>query len=276
MKIKHRSTTEDPEHAVPPQPPAVAPVGISVSPGNSSAPIVQQSTSPNSTGQHLNGPDWTTWMRLIERKRRMLERLFPDRSPLEQSIFPRPLLGRLTSVSFRLDGMEVTETQVMSAMEATPVRRPFRSRLSQRLRNHLAILRAIQRSLAAGKSLKTAVVVRWYTSLSSGLCTSALDEPTMDRLSAVVGRISSPMMRLQPAMQEVARLHAQLIADPLVPSFNGILSRLLLCFHLGRCGLPPVVFDPVADRRLMIDEKKLLPRLMELVDGSYSMMLAGM
>lgn len=96
----------------------------------------------------------------------------------------------------------------------------------------------------------------------------------MDRLQAVAGRISSPRLRLQPAIQDVARVHSRLIADPVVPSFNGILARLMLCYHLGRCGLPPVMFDPVADRPLLTEESALLPRLMDLIDVSYSVLLA--
>ena len=60
-----------------------------------------------------------------------------------------------------------------------------------------------------------------------------------DRLAALVERMNSPELRLQAGVQQVARLHAQLLADPLVPSFNGILARLLLRYHLGRCGLRP-------------------------------------
>jgi hypothetical protein len=48
----------------------------------------------------------------------------------------------------------------------------------------------------------------------------------------------------------------------------------MLCYHLGRCGLPPVMFDPVADRPLLTQESALLPRLMDLIDASYSVLLA--
>jgi hypothetical protein len=213
-------------------------------------------------------PDWTVWLRLIERKRRLLARLWPFGRP-----FPLSFLIRMTVSSFNLDGMHVTDAQAAEALATTPQRRPFRSRLSQRLRNHLAILRSIQRLLAKGQSLTVGAVVRWYTSISCGLCTSRLDDPTMDRLSAVVIQISSPRLRLQPAIEEVAAVHAQLMSDPLVPSFNGILTRLLLCYNLGRCGLPSVLFDATLDQQLLANEAKLLPRLMELIDASYSMLL---
>jgi hypothetical protein len=214
-------------------------------------------------------PDWTAWLRVIERKRRMLSRLWPFGRP-----FPLSFLIRLTVASFNLDGMKVTEAQAAEAMATTPQHRPFRSRLSQRLRNHLAILRSIQRLLARSQSLTVGAVVRWYTSISCGLCTTRLDEPTMDRLSAVISQISSPRLRLQPAVQEVAAVHAQLMADPLVPSFNGIMTRLLLCYNLGRCGLPPVLLDPTLDQQLLANEAHLLPRLMELIDASYSLMMS--
>jgi hypothetical protein len=220
--------------------------------------------------------DWSIWIRLIERKRRLAARLTP---PGLASIrggwrLTTSFLTRFTVSSFKLDGLEVTEAQATSAMAASSMQRPFRSRLSQRLRNHLAILWNIQRAVAANRPLKGETIVRWYTSVSCGLSNTGLDEATMDRLQAVAGRISSPRLRLQPAVQDVARVHARLIADPVVPSFNGILARLMLCYHLGRCGLPPVMFDPVADRPLLTQESALLPRLMDLIDASYSVLLA--
>jgi hypothetical protein len=214
--------------------------------------------------------DWTVWLRLIERKRRMLSRLSQSTMQL-----PRSLLARMTVVSFRMDDLPVTDAMATDAISGVPGHRPFRSRLTQRLRNHVAILRSVQRSLISGATLKVPSVVRWYTSLSCGLSTTRLDEATMDRLHTVIGRISSPRMRLQPAVQDVARLHTQLMLDPLVPSFNGILVRLLLHYHLGRCGFPPVLLDPIADRPRLTNESQLLPRLMDLIDASYSLLLAG-
>jgi hypothetical protein len=214
--------------------------------------------------------DWTLWLRLIERKRRLLTRLSPRGGHL-----PRTLLARLTAVSFRLDGLEVSDEQVADAISKTRRRKPFRSRLGQRLRNHLAILRGIERMVRRAQPLKVASVLRWYTSVSWGLCNSSLDEGSMDRLETVVRRMSSPRLQLQPAIRDVAQLHVQLMVDPVVPSFNGILARLLLSYHLGRCGLPPVVFDPTVDRPLLAQAPSLLTRLMDLVDASYSLMLMG-
>jgi hypothetical protein len=65
-----------------------------------------------------------------------------------------------------------------------------------------------------------------------------------------------------------------MLADPLVPSFNGILARLLLRYHLGRCGLPAVVFDPQVDTRPG-DAEGMLRRLVELLELSYDQMLRG-
>jgi hypothetical protein len=143
-----------------------------------------------------------------------------------------------------------------------------------RIRNHVAILHRIERGLHRGESLKTAAVVRWYTLIASGLSITSLDEPTMGRLDQLVRRINSPHLRLQPAVQEIARLHVQSLADPLVPGFNGILVRLLLRYHLGRCGLPPVVFHSETDGPLLTDETTLLARLLELIDESYDLLLS--
>ena len=127
----------------------------------------------------------------------------------------------------------------------------------------------IELSLRAGATLTSQTVLRWYTSISCGLSLAALDESSMARLENIVRRINSPQFRLQPAITEIARVHAQLNSDPLVPSFNGIVARLLLQYHLGRCGLPRVVFDDKADPALLTDEPRLLKRILEMVDAAY-------
>ncbi|MGD0542532.1 MAG: hypothetical protein ABSB33_13545 [Tepidisphaeraceae bacterium] len=48
----------------------------------------------------------------------------------------------------------------------------------------------------------------------------------------------------------------------------------MLRYHLGRCGLPPVMFDPQSDEKLLGDEPRLLNRVLEVLNGSYDMMLA--
>jgi hypothetical protein len=214
---------------------------------------------------------------LVERKRRLVTR--PDQRrprPLPDSILQ---LGTLAS--FRLEGIELEDETAIDALRPGALKpgrdhNHFRSRLAMRVRNHVAILHRIERGLHHGESLKTAAVVRWYTLISSGLSITSLDEPTMARLDQLVRRINSPHLRLQPAIQEIARLHAQSIADPLVPGFNGILARLLLRYHLGRCGLPPVVFHAESDASLLTDETTLLGRLLELIDESYDLLLSEM
>jgi hypothetical protein len=227
-------------------------------------------TSPNGEGRRAAAIDWPRWLRLVERKRRLLGRSDGPRA----RILPPSLLHLSTLASFRLEGIELNDATTLLALKSGRDRNGFRSRLSMRVRSHVAILHSIERSLHHGEPLKTAAVIRWYTLISSGLSITALDEPTMSRLDQLVRRINSPHLRLQPAVQEIARLHTQSLSDPLVPGFNGILVRLLLRYHLGRCGLPPVVFAPESDGPLLTDESALLARLLELIDESYDLLLS--
>jgi hypothetical protein len=227
-------------------------------------------------GQARRGPgiDWPRWLRLVERKRKLVARPSSGRA----SHIPRSILTLATLSSFQLDGIEVDDSTTVTALKPLahlPGRDhdPVRSRLAKRIRNHVAILHRIERALNVGESLKTAAVVRWYTSIASGLSINCLDEATMARLDQIVRRINSPHLRLQPAVQEIARVHSQALADPLVPGFNGILARLLLRYHLGRCGLPPVVFDAASDAETLTDESTLLGRLLELIDECYDLLL---
>jgi hypothetical protein len=203
--------------------------------------------------------DWPRWLRGIERKRRALAAKPP---------FHDSLTRQATLNSFKLEGIEATDADMEEAVTPTRNRRLFRSRQRQRVRNHLAIL------LLKRQPLKAAHVLRWYTVISSGLSTASLALPGMIRIESVVRRINSPQMRLQPAIQEIAKLHCDLLADAMFPSFNGILSRLLLRVHLGHCGLPAVVFDPALDRQRFSDANLLLPRLLELIDRSLDRLLA--
>jgi len=211
--------------------------------------------------------DWVRWLRLIQRKRRMASRAdSPHAAPPPVQYF-----AAVTLSSFQLEGIPLNPTEVTQAVSHGAAGKSFRSRSTQRIRNHVAILRRIEKSLRAGATLTSQSVVRWYTSISCGLSSAALDESNMTRLDNVVRRINSPQFRLQPAITEIARVHAQLNADPLVPSFNGILARLLLQYHLGRCGLPRVLFDASVDSTLLADEPRLLKRILELVDSAYDM-----
>jgi hypothetical protein len=211
--------------------------------------------------------DWTRWLRLIQRKRRMASR--PDSPHVAPP--PAQYFAAVTLNSFQLEGIPLNPTEVTQAVSHGTAGKSFRSRSTQRIRNHVAILRRIEKSLRAGAILTSQSVVRWYTSISCGLSLAALDKTNMARLDNVVRRINSPQFRLQPAITEIARVHAQLNADPLVPSFNGILSRLLLQYHLGRCGLPRVLFDASVDAALPMDEPRLLRRILEMVDSAYDM-----
>lgn len=210
--------------------------------------------------------DWGRYLRSIERKRqlaRTISRHLPDR-----------LNRQLTFSSFRLEGIDVTETDLDDACTPKPsTRRSFASRQRQRLRNHMAIQLSIVRSLANREVFRVSQVIRWYTSVSAGLSTSGLDLAGMQRIESVIRRINSPQMRLQPALTEIAELHAELIADPVFPGFNGILVRLLLQSHLGKCGLPMIAFDPVIDAPRIHDPVLLLPRLLELIDTSFDRLI---
>jgi hypothetical protein len=215
------------------------------------------------------GIEWASWLRSFERKRRLLVRDEPRRP----RSLPSTYFIHATYSSFRLDGIDVTEHEVLASLASGPARQSLRSRAAQRIRNHVSILHHIESSIRIGESLKAPVVIRWYTTIGSGLITAALPDAMIDRLDQAVRRINSPQLRLQPALGDIARLHVQLLTDPLAPSFNGILARLLLRYHLGRVGLPPVVFEPEADAPALLDETMLLRRLLQLIDSSYDQLL---
>jgi hypothetical protein len=234
----------------------------------------------NSTGRFVdrsragsNGKsvDWSAWLRLIERKRRFLSRMARGR----HDRIPMAFFAESTVASFRLDGIAVDRATVVGAIAQGSAMKGCRSRLTQRIRNHVAILLRVASLVRIGEALKGASVIRWYTSISCGLSTAAMGDGAISRLENVVRRMNSPQLRLQPALTEVARLHIQLLSDPFVPSFNGILARILLHYHLGRCGLPPVLFDPVADAEVLENESRLLSRIMTCVDASYDLLLQG-
>lgn len=218
---------------------------------------------------NTGGINWGGWLRGIERRRRLLIR----RDQPSRIHLPGAYFARATYASLRLDGIDTTEHDVLSALAAGRQRQALRSRAAQRIRNHVCILRHIESAVRIGESLKAPVVLRWYTTIGAGLINAALPDALMDRLDQVVRRINSPELRMQAALGDLARLHVQLLSDPLVPSFNGILARLLLRHHLGRIGLPPVVFDPESDAPKLLDDTMLLARLLELIDNSLDLLL---
>jgi hypothetical protein len=175
---------------------------------------------------------------------------------------------RATCVSFQMDGVPLTPAEYRQAL-ATRGSRACRARSAQRARNHVAILRRVESLLWHGRPLQPRDVIRWYTSIACGLSAGAIGDGTLSRIERIVSSVNSPRLRFWPAVQEVAALHVNLLADPFVPGFNGIVSRLLLRYHMGRCGLPPVVFDPARDAEALTSVAKLEPRLLELIVQGY-------
>ena len=226
-------------------------------------------------GRSRSATEWPALLRRVERKRRSLDRDHDGADP-NANLIPSPpddYYLRATWASFRLEGLDVTEDELREALGPTSSDRPtLRSRQALRLRNHAAILHRIENDLQQGLTLTGDTVLRWYVGISAGLSTTSLDQATQARLDDVVRRVNSPQLRLQPALQEVAATHLRLLADPLVPSFNGILARLLLRYHLGRSRLPGVVWDPLADARPR-DAATVLRRLVELLDESFDRVL---
>ena len=178
--------------------------------------------------------DWPRWTRLIDRKRRSLT---------TPRLWPGWVYRQSTQSSFCLEGIEVTDGDIAAAVAA----RTLRSRHARRLRAHLAVLRRLDRCRRDRAGLSAGDVVRWYAAVSSGLNTAGPADANGERLAAVVRRVNSPHRRLQPAVTDIARVHADLLAEPIFPGFNGIVARLLLHVHLTASGLPPVVLDPTAD-----------------------------
>ncbi len=229
-------------------------------------------TSAAPTWRAAGSFDWPQWLRQTERRRRLANRAHPASA----AAFWTGYYLAATEASFRLDGLDLPPGDLAAALARGGAAQVFRSRQQQRVRNHVAILRHVEALLRRGGTLKAGDVVRWYTSIACGLSTTQLDEPTLSRLDGVVRTINSPHMRLRPALLGIARLHGQLLADPLVPSFNGILSRLLLRYHLGRCRLPPVLFLAEIDGgNRLLDEQRLLERLLELIHETYGAMLGN-
>lgn len=191
--------------------------------------------------------------------------------------FRSPLLDyfeRATCASFQMDRVPLSPEEFRAAVTRGGAGGP-RTRSAQRARNHVAILRRIELLLRRGRPLRPADVIRWYTSIACGLSVGGVGGATEVRIEAVVSSVNSPRLRFWPAVKEVAALHVRLLADPFVPGFNGILARLLLRYHMGRCGLPPVVFDPVADLARVGAVSTLEPRLLELIVEEYGGNLPG-
>jgi hypothetical protein len=215
--------------------------------------------------------DWNAWLRLLERKRRGIRPVGARHVLPVDAYYSAATLG-----SFLLDGIAITPGQVEDALAPASSGHSVRSRLRQRLRHHVGILKRIERDLHVARPLKTDAVVRWYTCISCGLSTAMLSDERHARLEQVVHQTNFPQLRLQPALCHIARLHAQILREELLPSFNGILARLILRYHLGRCGFPPVVFDAMRVTRVqLLDEARLLPLLMERIEQGFDLLKAS-
>jgi hypothetical protein len=177
--------------------------------------------------------------RLIDRGRRSV--------PRDRWTMPRPFTLDATFASFALEGINLSLGDVTRFVSHRQSVRSFRSRLYQRVRNHVAILHHIERLIARRQPVTVAHTLGWYASLSSGLCTEMPAPAKLQRIESVVARVNSPQLRLHLAMLDAASLYVALLRDELVPGFNGILARLLLHAHLGRCGLLPVILGPALD-----------------------------
>lgn len=246
--------------------------------------------------------DWKIWCRALERKRRALDRAALDASAAQgertrltgadgaaaepargRSRAPRTFLARVTWASFQLDGIDLAEREVSDAlargqrasMHGMPGLGAFRAPQAPRLRNHVAILRRIECHIRRAQPLTAGTVIRWYANIGCGLSTALLDSESLSRLERVVRRANSPHMHLRPAVEEAVRVYWELLSDPLIPSFNGILARLLLDYHLGRCGIPPVLFDPTRDRPAANQWPAFLGHLLERIDTSYASLIAA-
>jgi hypothetical protein len=172
---------------------------------------------------------------------------------------------RATCASFQMDGVSLGADEFRAALARGSAARSCRTRSAQRARNHVAILHRVEILLRRGQPLQTGDVIRWYTSIACGLSAGGLTDQGLARIEGVVSAVNSPRLRFWPAVKEVATLHVKLLDDPFVPGFNGILARLLLRYHMGRGGLPPVVFDPATDPPRLRAVSTLEPRLLELI-----------
>lgn len=227
--------------------------------------------SPESAARHARGGtseqvDWEPWLRSIEQKRRLLSRSGSSRPPRYLS---PDFYHHATFISFGLEGLATTREEINSALSSGARGKAFRTRQRQRIRHHVAALRSAQRLLRQNQPLQSDTVVRWYASISCGLCTARLDEHTLHRLDQTVRQVNSPAMRLRTAVENVACLHQRLLSDPFVPAFNGILARLLLHYHLGRSGLPCALLDPVRIPASSDDGNAMLRWVMAIVFNGF-------
>ena len=210
---------------------------------------------------------WREAARALLRTRQ--NRSSPRRGPRRNSPPFPDYFEKATCVSFRMDGVPLSPEEYAAALGRGAAARSYRTRAARRVRNHVAVLRRIESMLRRGQPLATGDIIRWYTLVAAGLAAGAIGADAVGRIDRIVSSVNSPRLGFWPAVQEVAALHVNLLADPFVPGFNGILARLLLRYHMGRCGLPAVVFDPVTDPPRLAGVATLEPRLLELIVQRY-------
>ena len=215
--------------------------------------------------------NWDKAKNRCEAYRRKLDDLDPFQSVLTSHCF----LADATRSSFGLDGMEISANDAIVALDSLSAHKTIRSRMMQRIRNHVAALRTVDARVHHKQQLTTANFMRWYISFGCGLCPSTPDPSGIARIEHQIQQIISPELRFKAAIQQIVKLQITRTVDPLVPSFNGILSRLLLRYHIGRCGLPPIVFPEGTTEKMLTSERKLTNLILECVDSSYAMLIVS-
>ena len=183
-------------------------------------------------------------------------------------------IERSTHSSYQLDGVTLPPGAVREAMNARAGKWAMRPRTAQRIRNHASIQFQIERMLRRRIGLSAGTLVRWYTSLSTGLCGTQMQRSEVERLESVAARVNVTPHRVGAALDQVAALQVELLSEPVVPSFSGIFARLVLHMHLGRCGLPPVVMDSGVDSSVLKQPSRLSTKLAEMVARSYEQLAA--
>lgn len=207
-------------------------------------------------GALLTEADLTPLIRQIERWRH--RHVPPGRADLGS-------FGRMAMASLRMDGLQIEESDVVEALLKGGVRGDLRSRRAQFIRNHVAIQLRIERCIRNAAPLRPSDVLTWYALLCSGRPATGIDAAGLARLEQVCRQVNSPPMQLQAAIADIATLHCHMLRDPLVPSFNGILARLILRYHLGRCALPRITLGTDAAGFDGLDPRRLYARLVTLL-----------
>jgi hypothetical protein len=238
-------------------------IAVQVSQLNGPRPLPGRGPSPFASDSYKDALAETppALLRRVERAVRLFRR------EGLQGTTPRSWLIGATAASLRLDGISFTDRELAQALQSPTRHRGMCSARLLRLRNHLAILRALERRARKGFDLDAPCVLRWYTSLSCGLSISSVPQEQLDRLSSHLRPMNAATSRAAQAIFEAASVHVRLVAHPLFPGFNGLLARLLLQYHLIRSCLPPVRLDPMRDRNLLSQptDPKLFARLLERV-----------